>query len=426
MEKPRVLILDDEESMVEWLTVALEQKGYLARPTTEPGDALNIIRNEKVDCVITDIKMPNMDGFHFLKEAHKIDVDLPVIFITAYGSLESAVEAMRGGARDYLLKPFTLNELYQRLGEVLKPRKRIIEDSTAIIGQSSALKSVLDLVAKVANTDATVLITGESGTGKELIAQEIHRVSGRRGKPFITISCAAVPETLLESELFGYKKGAFTGAHQDKEGLIVAAHQGSFFLDEIGDAPTAIQMKLLRMLQEKEIVPLGSTRPTKVDVRLIAATNKDLESEVARGKFREDLFFRVNVFPIHVPPLRERIDDIPVLTNHFLKKVCRKMGIKEKTFDKETTRALKEYHWPGNVRELENVVERMAILCDKPMIPPQYFPSFHREPDTSPLAQIEEKEIGKVLKLEKGNVVRAARRLGMHPSTLYRKLKRKK
>ncbi|MEO0226399.1 MAG: sigma-54 dependent transcriptional regulator, partial [candidate division WOR-3 bacterium] len=423
MEKFRVLVLDDEQSMVDWISVALKQKNYLPVPTTDPHTALNLVKKEKIDCVISDIKMPDMDGFKFLREAKKIDSDLPVIFITAYGSMESAIEALRGGANDYLLKPFTLNELYQRLDAVLRPKKIKPVESSAIIGKSETIRKALELVDRVANTDATVLILGESGTGKELFAKEIHQRSNRSSKPFITLSCAAVPETLLESELFGYKKGAFTGAHQDKEGLLLAADQGSFFLDEIGDAPASIQMKILRLLQEKEIVPLGSTTPIKVDVRLIAATNKNLEEEVARGKFREDLYFRINVFPILLPPLRERVEDIPILAEHFLKNICQKMGIKEKTFAKETIKALKEYHWPGNIRELENVVERMAILCDKSIITPQFFPSFEPKITTSSLAEIEYKEITKTLKIEKGNVVRAAHRLGMHPSTLYRKLK---
>ncbi len=424
MEKQRILVLDDEESMIEWISVALNQKGYIVHKTTDPRTALKLLKSEEINCIISDIKMPDMDGFKFLKEARKIDTDVPVLFITAYGSMESAIEAIRGGARDYLLKPFSLNELYQRLGVVLKQKRHEPETYAAIIGQSPAIKNVLALVDKVAHTDATVLILGESGTGKELIAREIHKRSERRNKPFITLSCAAVPETLLESELFGYKKGAFTGAQYDKEGLLQAADHGSFFLDEIGDAPASIQMKLLRLLQEKEIVPLGSTKSIKVDVRLIAATNKDLEAEVKRGKFREDLYFRINVFPIFIPPLRERTEDISTLANHFLKNVCRKMGLKEKSFTRETVDALKNYHWPGNVRELENVVERMAILCDRTTIPLQYFPVFSKPSIDGSLAEIEEREISKALKLEKGNVVRAAKRLGMHSSTLYRKLKK--
>jgi DNA-binding NtrC family response regulator len=306
--KHRILILDDEESLIKWLSYALEQKGYDVFATTEPKTALQALRETKYNLVISDIRMPDIDGFAFLKKVRKIYPDIPLIFITAYGSMESAVNALRDKASDYILKPFGIDELLLRIrANIVKP----VEASCQTIGKSKQIRDVLDMVKRIANTETTVLILGESGTGKELIAREIHNISKRSGNRFVTISCAALPETLLESELFGYKKGAFTGAGADKKGLFCVADNGTCFLDEIGDAPTTIQMKLLRLLEEKEIVPLGSTKPIRVNVRLVSATNKNLMDEVRKGRFREDLYYRLNVIPIVLPPLRQRREDIP-------------------------------------------------------------------------------------------------------------------
>jgi transcriptional regulator with GAF, ATPase, and Fis domain len=285
------------------------------------------------------------------------------------------------------------------------------------------MKNVLALVDKVALTDTTVLILGESGTGKELIAQQIHHSSNRAQHNFVTISCAAVPETLLESELFGYKRGAFTGATTDKQGLFKVADRGTFFLDEIGDAPMTIQMKLLRLLEEKEIVPLGSTRPLHVDVRLIAATNKDLTNEVSAGRFREDLYYRLNVIPILLPPLRKRSEDIPVLSRHFLDAICAHERLGEKKFSKRTLEKLKHYRWPGNVRELKHTVERAAILSGSYHIKPEHL-GLEAEILSHGLGRIQDQEIKRVLKECGGNVTRAAEVLGVGRATLYRKLKR--
>ncbi|MCX7996045.1 MAG: sigma-54 dependent transcriptional regulator [candidate division WOR-3 bacterium] len=416
--KPKILLLDDEESLIKWLSFALQENGYEVFATTEPRLALNQLKSEKFDCVISDIKMPGMDGFQFLKNVRAIYPDLPVIFITAYGSMDSVINALRDGVSDYILKPFGIEEILNRIRANLK-RER--ERPSEIIGESRVMKNILNLVDKIAQTDTTVLILGESGTGKELIAREIHRRSKRAGYNFVTISCAALPETLLESELFGYKKGAFTGATTDKDGLFVVANKGSFFLDEIGDAPPSIQMKILRLLEEREIVPLGATKPIKVDVRLIAATNKDLYDEVKKGRFREDLYYRLNVIPITIPPLRQRKEDIPLLAEYFLKSICVRENLGERRLLKSTLDLLQDYSWPGNVRELKHVIERAAVLADTYYIKPEHLslPGIKIEP----LKKLEDTEIKKALKECKGNISEAAKRLGISRSTLYRKLK---
>lgn len=411
-------MLDDEESLIKWLSYALQDSGYEVFATTEPKIALNQLRSEKFDCVITDIRMPGMDGFQFLKQVRVMYPNLPVIFITAYGSMESVINALRDRASDYIMKPFGIDEILNRLRVNLKKeRERPVE----IIGESKVMKNILNLVDKIAGTDTTVLILGESGTGKELIAREIHKRSKRAENNFVTISCAALPETLLESELFGYKKGAFTGASTDKDGLFLTADKGSFFLDEIGDAPSSIQMKILRLLEEREIVPLGATKPIKVDVRLIAATNKDLYDEVKQNRFREDLYYRLNVIPITLPPLRQRKEDIPLLAEYFLKSICERENLGEKRLMKPTIEVLKNYSWPGNVRELKHIIERAAVLSDT-----YYIKSEHislPKGQIEPLRQLEDNEIKMALKDYNGNITEAAKRLGISRATLYRKLR---
>ena len=418
--KHKIVVLDDEESLVKWVSYALAQKGYDVFSTTEPDEALAYLKKEKVDCVISDIKMPQIDGFTFLKRVRTMYPVLPVIFITAYGSMESAIAALRDGVSDYILKPFGTEELLLRVRANIGRTKK---QSDQIIGTSRAMKDILALVEKVALTDTTVLILGESGTGKELIARQIHPCSNRSQHNFVTISCAALPETLLESELFGYKRGAFTGATSDKQGLFKIADRGTFFLDEIGDAPMTIQMKLLRLLEEKEIVPLGSTRPLHVDVRLIAATNKDLNEEVAAQRFREDLFYRLNVIPILLPPLRQRREDITVLAHHFLDTVCAREKLGEKKFSKNTLEKLKNYRWPGNVRELKHTVERAAILSNAYYIKPEHL-GLATEILSKGLDHVQDQEIKRVLKECRGNVTKAAALLGVGRATLYRKLKK--
>jgi len=416
--RQKILLLDDEKSLIKWLSYALEQKGYEVFSTTEPSSALNRIREERYDCIISDIRMPQMDGFEFLKRVRKMYPDVPVIFITAYGSMESAINALRDRASDYILKPFAIDELLLRIRANLEKPKAVTQE---IVGKSKQIKNVLNLVRKIAGTDTTVLLLGESGTGKEIIAREIHNRSRRTHKKFITISCAALPETLLESELFGYKKGAFTGASAEKDGLFKAADKGTFFLDEIGDAPASIQMKLLRFLEEREIVPLGSTKPVEVDVRLIAATNKDLMNEMKMNRFREDLYYRLNVIPIVLPPLRQRRDDIPLLANYFLQSVCKRENLGERRLLKSTAELLSNCNWPGNVRELRHVIERAAILSESYYIKPEHLGLPQEKGER--LRDLEEAEIERVLKECNGNVSKAAKMLGVGRATLYRKLK---
>jgi len=418
--KPKILLLDDEESLLKWLSYALQENSYEVYATTEPRNALNQLKSEKFDCVISDIRMPGMDGFQFLKQVRAMYPHMPVIFITAYGSIESVINALRDRASDYIMKPFGIDEILKRLRANLK---RGQEKSVEIIGESKVMQNILTFVNKIATTDTTVLILGESGTGKELIAREIHHRSKRVNNNFVTISCAALPETLLESELFGYKRGAFTGASTDKDGLFVVADKGSFFLDEIGDAPSSIQMKILRLLEEREIVPLGATKPIKVDVRLIAATNKDLYEEVKQQRFREDLYYRLNVIPITLPPLRQRKEDIPLLAEFFLKNICERENLGEKRLLKNTIEVLKNHYWPGNVRELKHIIERAAVLADTFYIKPDHIslPAATIEP----LKKLENTEIKKALEECSGNIAEAARRLGISRATLYRKLKKK-
>ncbi len=419
--KPKVLLLDDEESLIKWLSYALQENGYEVFATTEPKIALSQIKAEKFDCVISDIRMPGMDGFQFLKQVRAIYPRLPVIFITAYGSIESVISALRDRASDYIMKPFGIDEILNRLKANLKKE---LERPAQILGESKVMQNIMNLVDRIAPTDTTVLILGESGTGKELIAREIHHRSKRLNNSFVTISCAALPETLLESELFGYKKGAFTGANTDKDGLFLAADKGSFFLDEIGDAPGSIQMKILRLLEEREIVPLGSTKPIKVDVRLIAATNKDLYEEVKQGRFREDLYYRLNVIPITLPPLRQRKEDISLLAETFLKNVCEKENLGDKRLLKSAINVLEKYHWPGNVRELKHIIERAAVLAETYYIKPEHIGLSVEGGKT--LRQIEYEEIKRVLKQCSGNISKAAKLLGIDRKTLYNRLQKKK
>ena len=417
--KPRILLLDDEASLTKWLKYALEQKGYFVYATTDFKDAFAELKNEKFDLVVSDIKMPDMDGFEFLKKVRAIYPAVPFIFITAYGSMDSAINALRDRASDYILKPFSIDELAIRIkANISKPEKGPLK----IIGASKRMKQVMDMLQKIAQTETTVLLLGESGTGKELFAREIHNRSKRAKSDFVTFSCASLPETLLESELFGYKKGAFTGANTDKDGLFKVADKGTFFLDEVGDAPAAVQVKILRLLEEREIVPLGSTRPVKVDVRLIAATNKDLAEELKRGKFREDLYYRLNVIPLVLPPLRQRRDDIPVLANHFLQLICERENLGQRQLDKASVVMLQRYEWPGNVRELRHVIERAAVLSDSNVIKADHMGL----PKTriKSLDELQKDEIERVVKECNGKVTKAAQILGVGRATLYRRLKK--
>lgn len=418
--KNRILLLDDEENLIKWLSYALEQNGFEVFATTEPKTAINQLRIEKFHCVLSDIRMPEMDGYQFLKEVRAINPQIPLIFITAYGNMESVIRAMRDHASDYIQKPFSIEEILVRIRAQLKPAR---PPSSMIAGHEKNVQHLIQLIDKVAAADVTVLILGESGTGKEMVAQEIHRRSRRAKNRFVTISCAALPETLLESELFGYRKGAFTGAHADKDGLFLTADRGTFFMDEIGDTPLAIQTKILRLLETREITPLGATRPMQVDVRLIAATNKDLYAEVKKGAFREDLYYRLNVIPIKLLPLRQRRDDIPILAEYFLRRFCEQEKIGEKALMKATLKCLLDYSWPGNVRELKHVIERAALMAEQYYIKPKDLGLTSGK--GKKLRVLEQEEIQRAIQECGGNMVRAAERLGLSRATLYRKLKKK-
>jgi len=382
----RILIVDDEESMREVLGIMLSREGYDVATAQDGGQGVDMLRQGNFDLVITDIQMPRLDGFGVLKHVLEHLPETIVIMITAFSTTEQAVEAMKLGAYDYITKPFKNDEIRLVVKNALERRqlrrenrqlRRELQDRYSfhnLIGKSKAMRAVYDLVEKVADSRVNVLITGESGTGKEMVARAIHFSSERAGEDFVPINCGAIPENLLESELFGHEKGSFTGAVQKKEGLFEVAAGGTLFLDEIGELPPMMQVKLLRVLQEREIRRVGGTKNIPVDVRVIAATNKDLESEVAEGRFREDLFYRLNVIRIDLPPLRQRREDIPLLINHFFEKYT---GKPMPPVDDAAMRHLLDYAWPGNIRELENVVERCTVLgtADGPLtceaLPPQ-------------------------------------------------------
>lgn len=436
MAGERILIVDDEPSLCEWLSIALKKEGYDVSSTTTCERALYLFKKFSFNCVITDIRMPKSSGLELLQELKSLQPEVNVIVITAYGSMESSIEALREGARDYLLKPFKIRELKFRLEKIferkdmpLKKEFRKKGEPTQIIGKSKLMTDLLKMVEKIAKTDSTILITGESGTGKDLIAREIHWKSPRASYPFVSINCGAMPETLLESELFGHKRGSFTGAVEDKEGLFQTAQKGTFFLDEVGETSLAIQVKLLRVLQEREIIPLGETKPVTVDVRLIAATNENLEEKIKSGGFREDLFYRLNVIPIHVPPLRERKEDISLLVEHFIHGTCIHLRVPEKRISPEIMEILARYHWPGNVRELENVIERACVLVDEDEIKrksdlPEKILEKGSLPPPHTLKEREREAILHALQKNQWNIIESADSLGIHPSTLYRKMKR--
>lgn len=373
MEK--ILIVDNEKSMRDFLSIVLKKEGYLVE-TAEDGDhALKCFEKDIFDLVLTDMKMPRVSGLELLKALKGVSPETVIVMMTAFASTETAIEAMKEGAYDYLTKPFQIDEVKLIIKNALERKKLRQENTTLrrelkgqatftqIIGKSEKMNKVLDLVRKVADSKSNILIYGESGTGKELIARAIHFNSSRRERPFVTVNCSALPETLLESELFGHMKGAFTGAIGNKEGLFEVAHEGSIFLDEIGETSLSIQVKLLRVLQEKEFRRVGGTKDLKVDVRIIAATNKELEKLVAEGKFREDLYYRLDVIPIVLPPLRERPEDIPLLADFFLRQFNHSLAKQIEGIEPEAMRLLVNHEWKGNVRELENAVERAVALA---------------------------------------------------------------
>ncbi|MBW1896639.1 MAG: sigma-54-dependent Fis family transcriptional regulator [Deltaproteobacteria bacterium] len=369
-----ILIVDDEKNYLVVLSAFLSGEGYEILTASSGMDAQDTLETADLDLVLTDMKMPNMDGIEFLKEIKKKNPDLPVLMMTAYGTVEKAVEAMQLGAFNFIQKPFKNETLKQMVEKAISTYRLVKENRQLvaalqsryrfdnIIGKSKPMRAVFDMIQKVAHTKTTVLVTGESGTGKELIAQAIHFNSPRKDKPLIAVSCAALTETLLESELFGHEKGAFTGAMAQKKGRFELADGGTLFLDEIGEVPSSVQVKLLRVLEDMSFERVGGTRNISVDVRLIAATNKDLRAEAEEQRFREDLFFRINVVHITLPPLRERAEDIPLLATHFAKAFADQSNKGDVTISPETMRVLCNHRWPGNVRELEHIMERAALL----------------------------------------------------------------
>jgi len=376
----KILVVDDEQSMRDFLTIMLSKEGYEAVSVEDGQQACQAIDDDIYDLVITDIKMPGISGLDVLKHVKQVAPNTFVVVITAFSSADDAVAAMKQGALDYITKPFDIEKIKLVIRNALE-RKQLSDehdyykrqydhqfDVKHIVGKSQAICQIFDMIKRVSASKSTVLITGESGTGKELIAQAIHQNSPRREKPFVAVSCGAIPETLLESELFGYMKGAFTGAVSNKIGLFELADQGTLFLDEIGELPLMIQVKLLRVLQERQFKRVGGTKDISVDVRVIAATNRDLRKMVEENTFRGDLFYRLNVIPIHLPSLRERKEDIPILAQHFLEKYNREIGKHFTHIADDAMAKLSGYYWPGNIRELENVIERAVALESEPVI----------------------------------------------------------
>lgn len=447
MTPNRILVVDDEASMCDFLSVVLSNEGYSVKAVQDGQQALEILKKEPYHCMILDLKMPKMDGLEVLRQAKAIAPEIGVVVITAYASLQSAIEALRLGALDYVNKPFKVDEIkivvekafdqiqLKRENRHLRSQLSEKTDLGSIIGKSEEMRKLMEMIRRVAPTDSTILITGESGTGKELVAQALHLQSKRASGPFVSINCGALPENLLESELFGHVKGSFTGAIKNKDGLFKVADGGTLFLDEIGETSSTVQVKLLRALQEKEIMPVGATAQISVDVRVLAATNADLEVKIEQGEFRNDLFYRLSVIPIHLASLRERRDDIPLLANHFLKLICEQNNIEPKTVEPEAMERLIHYNWPGNVRELENAIERAVILEESSQITIETLPGkitsgsgqteplFHR-PKSKTLEEIEKEYLIRVLKETNWKKKKTAEILGIDASTIYRKMQR--
>ncbi|MFM7204580.1 MAG: sigma-54-dependent transcriptional regulator [Myxococcota bacterium] len=443
-EHQTILVVDDDVSNRSTVEKILQKEGYVVLLAADGAEALAIVRRESVALVVTDFKMPGMTGLDLLKAARTLQPDLEVILMTAYGTVEAAVEAMKEGAYDFISKPFKRVELLKAVQKALEKQALAAENrrlraqleqpsAHGIIGTSDALRGVLELVQQVAPSSANVLIEGESGTGKELVAQAIHELSLRRARRFVKVNCGALPEALLESELFGYEQGAFTDARSKKEGRFELANGGSLFLDEIGELSPSSQVKLLRVLQEGEFERLGGTKTIRVDVRLVTATNRDLEQEISARRFREDLYYRLNVIRIQLPPLRERTDDIPLLVSHFLRVYARKNERPVKELHPDALELLMGYRWPGNVRELENMMERAVVLSRGEQISIADLPPALRKgarastralsfPLGTPLREIELKVILETLKHTNGDKNLAAHLLGINPRTIYRKL----
>jgi two-component system response regulator AtoC len=443
----RVLVVDDEENIRLVLRTLLKRHGYEVEAAPGGEEALGLVESFGPDVVITDVRMPRMGGMDLLSTLRAKGNDATVIVMSAYGNLDQAIDAIKAGAYDYIQKPFKPDEIVLALRkaeerEALRRENRVLREEIRrehkfedILAKSTVMQGVFRTIAKIANYKTTVLVTGESGVGKELVARALHSRSGRAGQPFVPVNCGAIPENLLESELFGHKKGAFTDAVADRNGLFSEADGGSLFLDEIGELPLGLQVKLLRVLEDSKIRRLGETRDVLVDVRIIAATHRDLLKETQKGRFREDLFYRLNVLPIHVPPLRERREDIPVLIEHFMARNNARLGTAINGLDSEARRLLYEHPWPGNVRELENTIERAMVLAEGDKLMPADLPERIREAQNPVQMQltsgelsvkkttriIEEILIRRALQKTKGNRTRAAEVLEIsHRALLYK------
>ncbi len=441
--KSKILIVDDEKAIRESVSLVLSEEGYKTEIASNGSEALDLLGEQDYDVLITDLKMPGMDGIELIKKSLKICPQTSVIIITAHASVESAIEALRIGAFDYILKPFDFDDLILKVQRLLKHKELALENQALrkevdekynfnnIIGQSPEMQEVFNLIKKVSSTKGNVLITGKSGTGKELVARAIHFNSLRKNKRFVAINCGAIVGTLMESEFFGHKKGSFTGAINDKDGFFKIANLGTLFLDEVGDIPLPLQVKLLRAIEEEEVYVVGSSNPINVDVRIIAATNRELASEVERGNFREDLYYRLNVIEIPLPSLTSRKEDIPLLVQHFIKKYNQELNRHIKNPDNKTMRILRNHDWKGGIRELENVIERALILCDGDVITPVDLPpnmiNMEIEEDVhtrlkDAVAYFEREHIKKILQKTGINKEESANILGISLSSLYRKM----
>jgi two-component system response regulator HydG len=441
VRKPTVLVVDDSADLVETIARDLEENGFRVEPTTSGVQALARLERTECDVVLTDLRMPDVDGIDLLEGIRKIDPDLPVVIMTAFGNVESAVDAIQRGAYHYVTKPFkmaSVRQLLERAGQdriAREQNRQLKAASMGLVGQSAAVEELKALIRRIAHAPGAVLILGETGTGKEAVARAIHLESGRREAAFVAVNCAALPEVLLDSELFGHTSGAFPGATASRRGLFVEADGGTLFLDEVGDLPLALQAKFLRVLQTGELRPVGGEEPRRVNVRCIAATQRDLHALVKDGRFREDLFFRLNVLPLRVVPLRERREDIELLVEHFLAR-RHGSGAAMPRFTAEALRVLQAHLWPGNVRELENLVERLVVTSATPDIDADavraaIVPVAPLDPiellaaASVPLADLEDRYTDAVLRLVRGSKARAASVLGIDATTLYRRDKRR-
>jgi two-component system response regulator GlrR len=443
MASEKILVVDDDRSLLELIRMRLESASYVVTTALMEEEAIEAAKGQVFDLSVVDLRLAQKDGILVMEQLHRIHPDMPVIILTAHGSIETAVEAMKKGAYTYLTKPFEPQEMLcqieralenSRLASEVKRLKGLLEekyDFPNIIARSEGMQRVMEVVSRVAKTDSTVFIHGESGTGKELIAKVTHVASTRKDKPFVAINLAAIPETLLESELFGYEKGAFTGAIRSSKGFFSQAHEGTIFLDEIGDMPLSTQGKLLRVLQERQFYSIGNEKPIEVDVRLIVATNKVLEDQVKKGLFREDLFYRIHVIPIYLPPLRERKEDIPLLVEHFLKKFRLEMKKEVKRLTPQALLKLMLYDWPGNVRELENTIEYAVAMTHEDVINEDLILQTEGAVSQEALKSLKEARdafeknyLIYLLEVCKGNVSKAARLAGKHRPDLYDLLKK--